>query len=484
MQDVDTAVDAIDPVAASYDTFAAAMRYISSNLRLRRVEDELAKLASDRDENIKPEPCASFDKLIECIGKRLSLNDGMIETYAVMLAINVSLKLGGVPLWSHIIGPPSSGKSTLSDLIEAAYPYVYSVSKFTGVHSGFAGRQDAGMVEKWNGKNVMIKDFTTILKMPPGTIDNIFGDLRDLYDGRSRADFRNRVGHGYHGIHFTMTTCTTEEIRIHNTSTVGERFIHCEIDSFWSSSGRILRYETNEKQIVRRATLNTLSSVTDRSVTATGELNAQKCMTWGFLDHIHTRAVQDGEWLNDLVARIASNEGLLDYVEGLARWTAFSRSLVKRDRDKQILWRPRAEYPNRLASQLMKLLVALCVVFQIDAPDDRVLSIVRKVALDTGNGFPLEIMMALAHAKDKRGATRQEIAKVLELSETSIGNRVRDLIQLGIVAPLARENDGQDSPHFQQRNEPGRPANYYRLTDSTLNLARTLGFAVPASQAM
>jgi DNA-binding transcriptional ArsR family regulator len=149
---------------------------------------------------------------------------------------------------------------------------------------------------------------------------------------------------------------------------------------------------------------------------------------------------------------------------------ALARANVERDRDKEITYRPRAELGVRLAKQLMKLTVSLCMVFQIEEPNDRVKRIIRKVALDTAIGFNLEIMLAIAHSSGG-GLTREELTTKMNISSSKLIRHVSNLKELGIV----REAKQKTTVGINSRR--GRSRYTVRLTKDVQRLMNNLGFS-------
>lgn len=448
-----------------------AFKFILSNLKVRKIE--VGKTDNEGyDPDIEPIPCETYDELVDNIGQKLHLTTGLIDTLAVMLAVNISIKLGGPALWSHIIGPPSSGKTTLAELLAAAHDHCYSTSKITGVFSGLMGRSDASMLPLFQDRTVIIKDFTTILSSSQADQERIFGELRDVYDGHADVAYRNRIKRHYSDIRFTMLTCVTDAIRRYNTSEMGERFLQCEIDSHWNERGILSRCVTGGREHVRRALANVLNDITNVSST-TNRNPEQKAKTWGYILHLHRLAAEHPTHVQGVADKVQSDEAFLDWVADLGQWVAYARASVDRDRDKQLHYRPRVELGLRLAQQLTKLATALCLVLNTDHVTSRVRDVIRKVALDTGSSFQQEILLTLAHATDS-GLTREIISQRIGLSSTSIQNRLQDLRELGAATYMKTRPVTTTTGKMANK---GRDTYVYRLSEPLLKLAKSIGFA-------
>lgn len=447
--------------------YAEAYKFILSHLSPRKPEP--SKVSNEGyDPAIVPSHCTSFEQLIHCYHDQLHMTEGFQDTLSVMLALNVAVGLGDLPLWAYVIGPPSSGKTTLAECVAAAHPYCYSVSKMTGIFSGSrigskGKADDAGLVRKFQDKLVVMKDFTSVLKAPQLAQDAIYAALRELYDGSASVNYLNRVSFNYSGVRFGIIACVTDAIRATNQSELGERFLCVEIDSQWSTDGYMTRYTQESDIFIDRSMDNMLNSIVEVEKDNSQQMIEQKCLTFGFLNYLHKQRDDNPEVLAAIADSIRKDTYLKTLIKNLSQWAALARCNVERDRNQTLLYRPRAEKGSRLSKQLLKLSIALCIVFGISAPDDRVYRIVRKVALDTSISFNLEIMLELAHSR--RGLTCGELANKLKISNSSISRYLNDMQELNMLSQSQVSVTGH-----------GRPTIRYILEKDILDIATTLGF--------
>lgn len=451
----DTPDETIDLEAA-----VEVFNYIQSNLKPKKLD--LPKESSEGyDPNIKPSECNSFDELITNWRLDLNIPDVLADVGAFILAVNASTELADDPLWGYLIGPPGSGKSTLTSLVSPAHPYCFALDKFTGFLSGFRGATNSSLITKVNKKTLIINDFTSVLTMQPGTKDTIFGELRFLYDGKAEAHYRNAVKQSFGNIRFTLLACTTDVIRTENHTELGERFLQIEMDSLWSEEGELSRYPLLDT--LNQAVSNILSRICDVDKP---RFLAQKSQTWGFMDVLHKRA-SNREYVLKIAVELTHNTKFRKYLTDMAQWVGMSRSTVERNRSQQMMYRSRPELGSRLSTQLTKLALSLCIVFDTTDITEDIIRIIRKVALDTAMSFQLEMMLVLArHGRQDNGLTREEIKKHMpEISLTSIDNFLNDMRVLGIIRTEI-ERDGRI----------GRPRNVHYLSNPTVQLALSLGF--------
>lgn len=462
--------------AAPFDQYSSPMQFITKHMVRRKIE--IAKSDNEGyDPDVSPMHCSSFKNLVDCCAEKLHVDEGFVDSLAYALTLNVAVSMGGNMLWGHLIGPPSSGKTTIAEIVGAAHPYTYSTSKITGMFSGWGGTKkggDPGMVPKFQGKLAMIKDLTTVLAGTGQEMARVFGDLRDIYDGAGGADYRNGRSQHYDNVRFGLMTCVTDIIRTLHHSTLGERFLCCEIDSKWTDKGKLIRLDNGTTDRMRYAGDNTLDSLFGGSGRPKLMIPKQKSMCWGLLDHIHTQINEDVDYTKRLVHNIRSDNALNALLENMANWVAMSRSRVDRDNAKDISYRPRIELGPRLYTQLLKTTVGLCMVYQTDYVDTEIWNTVRKVALDTAVGFPLEIMLHLA-ASQKDGMTKETISNEVSMSLTGANKWLEDMRELNIVTMATTQVLRHNSATTMIRRV-GRPSNVYRLTPEAKSLATNLGF--------
>lgn len=427
-----TIPDSIDPKSPS-----AIWKFIRKHLTSRSL-DPSDLLPENYDPEIKPVPCTDFSVLIECMREKLYVHDSMEHTLAVMLAAHIGTSLGSVPLWFYIVGPASSGKTTLSDLVSAASPYVKSVSKITGIHSGFrsgVGKADASLFSSWQNMTVLIKDFTTVLAMTPDTRDRIFSELRDAYDGSSSAQYRNRVAHEYHGIKFTVLACVTEAIRKFNVSNLGERFLHCQIDTKWNSDQSLHTFSTSDDTLVR-AMRSALTALIDDKGTSNSHLVPQKCMSYGFIEYLLQSIEQNPEHVARITRGISNK--WFPLLAAMGKIISASRAYVDGTSH-----RPKPEAATRVAIQLSKLMACLCIVYGISAPDATILAIMRKVCYDTSFNMNSEIMMFMYR---NQSCTISDIVAGIDSTAPTVTKVMNDLMALGIAQRIAKHQPKMGRP--------------------------------------
>lgn len=103
----------------------------------------------------------------------------------IVLAVVLSSKLEGIPIWLIIVGASGDMKSVqLNSLMELPECYVmHNLTSKTLVNGYKDKKKFPDLAPELNNKIVIIQDMAQILKLPPEEKAELWGQLRDLYDG-------------------------------------------------------------------------------------------------------------------------------------------------------------------------------------------------------------------------------------------------------------------------------------------------------------
>lgn len=348
----------------------------------------------------------SYDDVVRTFKKWLYLDS--TDILKVVFATVVSQVLDGPPVWVFIVGPPGSAKTeTLTAL--AGLPFTYMTSSLTP-HALISGANwkdnvDPSLIPRWDGKVAVIKDFTSILTLRDAEKDEIFGILREAYDGRCGKVFGTGIERRYES-RFTVLAAVTPTIYALSSqhTSLGERFLKFSV-------GDNLKH-TSEMDIISRAIDNIdhdtkmkaeLADVSVAFLTRRLDLAYIKTHSPTIPDSIKTRIVY------------------------LARFGARLRGTVSRDayRNEIITSRPSAEVGSRLGIQLAKLAKALAAVDQRSSVNEDDYRILKKVILDTIPQRTEDLLRCLVMtcptlndritAQDLSATTRYPIATVIRI---------------------------------------------------------------------
>lgn len=339
-----------------------------------------------------------------------------MDVVDVMMAVVLSQKIDGSPVWMFLVGPPGSAKTAMVTALQEVNN-TYSTSTLTAPSlisgANFAGAGDPSLIPKLKDKILVVKDFTSILSLPDREQKEIFGILRDAYDGRCGKSFGNGVERHYES-RFTVLAATTPRIYdlAEQHAALGERFLKFLV-------GDNLHHES-ETDVIKRAIENA-----DRETAMREEL--QDVMK-AFME----RTCKDR-------AHPTMSKEILMRIVALAKFGARMRGSVSRDfyRNDIVTSRPMAEVGTRLGQQLAKLARGLAMLYDKPAVTEIEYTLVKKVMLDTisqrNEDVLRTIVAAMGGHENLSSITMRELAIKTGYPFPTIQRLMQDLQALQIV---------------------------------------------------
>lgn len=379
-------------------------------------------------------PVASWEELMVCYRRNLYLTPGNEHAIACVFAATLSPFFSGEPVWMFFVGPPSSGKTTIIEAFGDSNVYVEAQSQInsktlvSGQKRGDG--KDVSLLRTLPDRTLMIKDFTTVLSMSSFEQIELFGLLRDIFDGTFKRQYGNGEIRHYKSMKFGMIAGVTKSIHALNSSAFGERFLKVEY---------LDRDEFDEMEHINSA----LAGM------ATKEARSKVLLqhTLGYLDHL----------ANNLPEHLPTIAPFFKTkIAKLALLVARLRSQVERGRDDSLLYRPEPEVASRLAVIFTKMAQLLMVVYNKTEVDEHLYATVRKLALDSC--IPFNIEFARKMHKYPGGITRSDLSEQLQIPSTNVHRILIDTMQLGIIRMR------------QVKGKQGRPAELYYLDPFIMGL--------------
>lgn len=154
------------------------------------------------------------------------------------------------PLWLFFVGPPGSAKTELVMSLSGAQGS-FKVSTLTSkaLVSGHNARGDSSWLPLMDGKLVLIKDWTSILSKPEAERFEIYGALREIFDGHYAKLFGMGDKREYNS-KFGLLAAVTHAIEhdAKQNATLGERFLRFNMIDHKARDSR--------REICRRALLS------------------------------------------------------------------------------------------------------------------------------------------------------------------------------------------------------------------------------------
>jgi hypothetical protein len=341
----------------------------------------------------------------------LTLTDPAIVD--ITLAVVIANELEGDPVWLGIVSPPSNGKTELTSAASRT-PRTSLLSSLTprtlvsGQKSepGVKKPKEPSQLDSLNNKTLILKDFTTILTLRRDDRNEIFGILREVYDGKVVKSFGTGKVYtwtGKMGLLFGVTPTIDRHWSV--LAALGERFL-------------FYRLRSGEKEHRREQALKALHAAGE-------EMHLRK-----ELGQAMQQSYKAGhEWYGQNKVTIPST--VIETLIILADLTAKGRTPVLRDgQTRAVISPPEPEGPGRLVKQLRQLALALSIIHGKQEPGEEELAILRKVARDTMPPSRMRVLAALA----KGGwMTPTEIEKAAGLPHTTTLRELEDYAMLDMV---------------------------------------------------
>lgn len=416
--------------------------YIADRIKTpQKAWDEIrAMLVDSKQSSSSPEKKRSakvppFAAVLRVFRKHLHLDKNMEDALAVILATALSIKIPGDPLWTFIVGPPGSGKTVMLRSLEGCPEQALFRSTITSqtLVSGFIPTDgaDPSLLATLPGKCLIIKDYTAVKSLPSGVQEELYGIMRDAYDGQVTRQYGNQAMRvfptpesGFPTCHFSLVAGVTHVIHGDNRATLGERFLKFEF----------IREDHDPEAHIRSA----ITGMEDL-------LNAEKEMrdiVAAFMDRDidPAKLPKIPSWVVERIVALSQLIGLL-------------RAGVERGFKDELVSRPRVEIGTRLAKQLIKMGQVLAVVFGSTSVDKKCWRLMEQMAFDTAYGWNLDILRVMMSSYP-RGMLMEEIASAANISDTTLQRKLDNMIELRSVyrqKPAAKEKGqiGRGRPPYK-----------------------------------
>jgi hypothetical protein len=361
----------------------------------------------------------SYDEVKEVIRKHLKMTS--FDVVDIILGTIYANQLQGDPVWMFLVAPPGGSKTEMLMTLNKSHRIVTTTTLTApALVSGirFAEGQDPSLLIKVNEKMLVIKDFTAILSMNAGARDEVFGYLRDIYDGYIEKYFGTGVKKAYHS-KFGILAGVTPAIDVLSAqnASLGERFLKFRLDKYLSAEAEI-----------------------ERIYKAIGNVGTED----GFRDEIQTKvALFLKRELPSEEEMPRLNEDVIKKITAFAMFTAYIRGAVTKDSyTGEMLCMPVREVGTRLAKQLSKLAIGICCVRDWDEPNSHVIRLLKQVCLDTCPDRVVQIIKAVNDATIVAGDSVVKQADIVARSgipSTTAKKIIEDLVVLKILEDIRSE---------------------------------------------
>lgn len=437
VRDVWTKAKTKSEVLASLLDMAATTQEDTSDEVVLEEGDEVRKAFSIDVDAIAP--ITSHSSFQRGIKDSLYTSKSILQTIDTMLAVCLSVKMPGEPLWLFVVGPASCGKSTVIEAFGGHNKYFDYTSKLTATSlvSGWRNPDgsDASSLHKMNMRTLFVKDMTVLLGMPDGVQQQLWDLLRDAYDGYIKVQWGNGKVFEATDFKFNIIAGVTPIIYKHNDASKGERFLR--IDFLGSD------FDEDEH----------MDLAWDGAATKKENKTKLQQTMLGYYKHVFETF--DPEQTAEVP------QAIRDKVKALAKLVARLQTQVEKDRNEGMIYRPRSAVATRLQLQFKNLILSLAHVRGEKVVSEATYDIVRKVGFDSCPGLNFEV---IDYIRKRGSATRKDLVSILKIPGTRIHQIVTDLEQLGIIV------QGKESNSSGNR---GRDTYVYSLSDELLSCLET-----------
>lgn len=370
--------------------------------------DEMVASDKKRAELEKLKPI-TFEELEKTIRKWIMIVDeGIIK---LLCAVVIANRLKRDPIWIFLIAPSGGGKTELlMGLTELEEIYLMSLLTPNTFLSGMPGAKDASLLPKLSNKIMAFMDWTNLLSINRDALNEIMGQLRDIYGGRLVKTFGTGKIRSWEG-KVGIIACSTQmvDFQQQKNAAMGERFVH-------------YRIKMPERKLVAKKALRNSERM----------MEMRKTMKQAF--YAFFKGVTMPENVENLLP-----EDIEDEVIKIGNFCTMARSGVIRDFGfkKEVIFVPDVEMPTRIVQQLHTLASALQIINgnQFIKTD---MDIIYKVALDS---IPQTNKIVMIEMAKKDEQTTSEIATALGYPNPPIHQYLENLAMLGVC----RRIKGRDS---------------------------------------
>lgn len=370
-------------------------------------DEEAPSIPSDKPtgKGLRPEKVESL------FSQHLEING--TDVFAVLFGTIFANRLDAEPLWLFLVAPPGGMKSELLMSLNDA-PLIHLTTTLTpqslisGMNFGQGG--DPSLIPKLNEKVLIVKDFTTILKSNPNARDEIFGILRDAYDGEISKTFGNNVTRNYKSRFGIIAGVTPVIESMGSSSVLGERFLKFRITDTDAMGVE------HAAKVVERAIRNACQSNCTKRRDALRDA-AKQCLD------------RDISGWNPTI-----NDEMLVKIRQLSHWVANMRGVVDRDKyTGRVNYKPHREISTRLGVQFARLAMGISIYrFEEEVSDDS-FRIVARVGRDTAPDRVCAIVRTLYLKEVDTWVAAKDVAAGARLPVATTRHLLEDMQMLKLV---------------------------------------------------
>lgn len=364
-----------------------------------------SKVISYKEEEIKLiKSSRSIDDVHQIFKKWIHIED--LDRIDLMLAVALSSKAQGPPLWIIFVGPSGDAKTEVVKCLEGL-SYTYKVLQLTE-NTLVSGMRESYMdlAPRLNKKIMLITDFASILSLKSEKQRELWAQLRNLYDGEAYKESGAGAIKHYDNLRVTMIACSTHAI----------------------DSRILVHQDLGTRELVYRTDLDPSEKIVKKAKRALMNEGKEEKMRKEIKEVVHT-------FLSKLEFKeITVSEDIEAWLIEKARWLSIMRSNVSCDSyTGEILGDVHPEIPTRLIKQLKRIYICLKNLDK-NYSDDRAKRVIDKVVRSSAKMIRVKIfdyMKANTSSFDK--ISLSQVAETLKVGKKTVGIQLNILWNLGLI---------------------------------------------------
>lgn len=386
---------------------------------------KINKRGEEINEPFQPdEHCAEFtekdDTLIEdklghlhMIYKQL-LHIEDTKRIDVVLAVALSRKMEGIPLWLILVGASGDMKSVQLNAIEdeETVMVMHNLTSKTIVNGYKDKLKYPDLAPEMDKKLVIIPDMAQILKLPPNEKAELWGQLRDLYDGLAGKMSGQGSRSKYKNLHITLLAGSTPAID-------GQILVHQDLGT------RELIYRTegnkNKKDVMWKCFQNESE---ERNIKE--EL---KDVTTSFIRNTEIIRTDIPNYVLEEIMEIST---YITYMRASAELDSFTNTL-RND--------VYPEEPTRISKQLKRMFICLKSLSK-NYSDKRALEILWHIG--KSSAFPLRIKIFDYLLKNNVELSTSQIAEKLHIGKSTAQRELSVMWNMNLINCRKQETNYPD----------------------------------------
>lgn len=312
------------------------------------------------------------------------------------------------PVWLYLVGAPSSGKTVILQALANADEIILrdTVTR-PALISGYIEKKgkktDPSLIPLLDGKNLIIKDFTTMLQMNYKELSVTLGFLRAAYDGRCSWSFGANQSKEYFS-KFGLIAAVTNILDQHRgiLADLGERFITYRLPE-------VSDYEKERRALKAMSCSSTSEQRQELSASAVAVLSSSP------KEPELTR--QQMRSITEVVQVVAK-----------AR-TEVVRDKFSKSKEPEI---PISEHPARMAKELGDLAIGIAMARGKRHITGSEIKLIRQIALHSVTLKRMRLFHVLLN-EHPDWLTIEDVSDIMGFSGTSVSIWFQDLLLLNLI---------------------------------------------------